>query len=211
MARPGRRIPPVTLYAGQEEIQTTFQKMSKAWICLHCGKEFSLLESMGQMQCDQHPGFLQEDGRWSCCGKRQFAARWSHNWPVQRMFSSRGPCQFELPYRQLPKVRGCQKCDHNTSDAPFTHKDAMAIGDLSALLPVINKEFPFHLRAGFDAGLLRRCATRSIVVPGNAVKVEYMDNMGETQNYVTGDGSAIPEGIELKAWDEDENRISSWH
>jgi len=127
------------------------------------------------------------------------------------MFSSRGPCQFELPYRQLPKVRGCQKCDHNTSDAPFTHKDAMAIGDLSALLPVINKEFPFHLRAGFDAGLLRRCATRSIVVPGNAVKVEYMDNMGETQNYVTGDGSAIPEGIELKAWDEDENRISSWH
>lgn len=219
MARPGTRIPPVTLYADKEEVQDAFKKMTRAWICLKCKKEFSLLESMGALTCHQHPGFLQENGRWSCCGRKQFQTRWSQNWPVQRMFSSlpqRSSCnphpQFQMPYEPLPDVRGCQPCDHNTSNAAFTHKDAMQISDLSALLPFLNKEFPFHLRNGFDNGVLRRCAAnRKIVVPEDAVKVVYMDNSGEKQEYKPlEDGPVVPYGMEMYAEDEDGKRIDSW-
>lgn len=219
MARPGTRIPPVTLYAEKAEVEDAFKRMTRAWICLKCKKEFSLLESMGALTCHQHPGFLQEDGRWSCCGQKQCQPRWSENWPVQRMFSSMPQRtsstpypKFKLPYEPLPKVRGCQPCDHNTSDAIYTHKDAMEISDLSALLPFLNKEFPFHLRKGFDEGVLRRCATRRIVVPPNAVKVIYMDNSGEKQEYTPDeDGPLVPYGIEMCAVDVNDQQIKIWH
>ena len=210
MARPGRRIPPVTLYADKEVVETAFHRMNRAWICLHCRKEFSLVGSMGQLQCFQHPGFVQEDGRWSCCGKKQYPARLSENWPVQRMYSSLDPNDPKLPYDPLPKVRGCQKCDHNTSDAPFTFKDTMAITDLAALLPAINKKFPFHLREGFENGTLRRCANRKIVVPPNAETVTYMDVHGEQQEYKPATDGPIPNGIEICATDDDENQILQW-
>lgn len=219
MARPGTRIQPVTLYAEKDEVEDAFKKMTRSWICLTCRKEFSLLESMGALTCHQHPGFLQEDGRWSCCGQKQVPARWSQNWPVQRMFSSMpqgSSCnphpQFQMPYQPCPKVRGCQPCDHNTSDAVFTHKDAMQISDLSALLPFLNKEFPFHLRQGFDEGVLRRCAKRKIVVPPNAAKVVYMDNSGEKQVYtIEEDGPLVPSGLEICAEDDAGNSIQIWH
>jgi hypothetical protein len=84
----------------------------------------------------------------------------------------------------------------------------MAITDLSALLPFLNKEFPFHLRKGFDEGVLRRCAKRRIVVPPNAVKVIYMGNSGEKQEYTT--GNPIPYGIEMSAVDNNGQQIKIW-
>ena len=210
MARPGQRIEAVTLYAETEQVQSAFNKLSRAWKCVHCQKAFNLMESMGQLQCLQHPGYVQEDGRWSCCGKKQYAARWSRTWEMQRVYSSHTTDQFRMPYNPLPKVPGCQPCDHNTSNAPFSHRDAMPIGDLSALLPAINKEFPFYLRKGFDEGVLRRCSTRSIVVPPNAAQVVYMDNSGKKQTY-TPEEDTIPEGIELSAVDENGTAIRLWH
>lgn len=211
MARPGHKLPAVTLYAEPDQVQTAFEKMTKAWICVECGREFDLLGSMGQLECYQHPGKLQEDGRWTCCGKYQNPVRWSQNWPVQRMFDSCGADRSKPPYQPVPSVRGCQKCDHNTSRAAFTHRDAMPITDLSALLPVINKEFPFYLRNGFDEGVLRRCAKRKIVVPSNAVKVVYMDNSGKRQTYTPETDGPVPEGIEISAQDEDGDAIEYWH
>lgn len=199
---------PVTLYADTEDIEDTFRQMTRPWICLHCGKEYSLLESMGMLECYQHPGHVQENGQWSCCGKQQYGARWSANWPIIRMYHDK--CH-PMPYQELPKVQGCQKCDHNTSDAPFTHKDAKEIGDLSALLPAMNKEFPFHLRQGFENGVLRRCARRSIVVPHDAAEVVYMDNTGETKKYDVTSDMPIPEGIEISACDAHGRGIAEWH
>lgn len=207
MARPGERLAPVTLYADKEDVENTFRQMTRPWICFHCGKEFSLLESMGMLECHQHPGFVQEDGRWSCCGKRQYGAKWARNWPITKMYNDQ--CH-PMPYQQLPKVRGCQKCDHNTSDAPYTHKDAKEIGDLSALLPAMNKEFPFHLRVGFENGVLRRCARRCIVVPRNAATVVYMNNSGEKVDYKVGSDTPVPEGIELLAVDSNGQVIEEW-
>jgi len=85
----------------------------------------------------------------------------------------------------------------------------MQISDLSALLPFLNKEFPFLLRKGFDEGVLRRCAKRRIVVPPDAEKVVYMDNDGEKQEYTAGD--PIPYGMEISAEDADGRGITLWH
>ena len=60
MARPGTRIPPVILYAEKAEVEDAFKKMTRAWICLKCKKEFMrLVGIMGALTCQQHPGFLQ--------------------------------------------------------------------------------------------------------------------------------------------------------
>jgi hypothetical protein len=75
----------------------------------------------------------------------------------------------------------------------------MPIADLSALLPFLNKEFPFHLRKGFDNGILRRCAKRRIRVPNLATNVKYMDNSGEIQEFEPENGTSIPEGMEISA------------
>ena len=204
MARPNERIPSVTLYAEKAEIQTAFDIAAKSWICHTCGKEFSLLESIGSLQCWQHPGYIQANGKWSCCGRKIYPARWSKERDITRMYDSK-QC-----YPTIPTVRGCQKCDHNTSDQPCTHKDAQPIAELSALLPVINKEYPFPLRTGFENGILRRCARRKIVVPARAVSVEYQDNDGIIQTYDIEEDDILPEGIELKAWDEHGTYIREW-
>ena len=178
MARPGSSLPPVTLYADQAEVQTAFKKATKPWICLHCKKSFSLLESMGSLQCEQHPGYVQENGVWSCCGQRLMPMRWSPNADVQRMYVGNG-C---VP--TVPLVRGCQKADHNTSNKTWNHKDIYEIANLSALLPFMNKEFPFQLRKGFDQGVLRRCARRPMHVPPYLdAKVTYLTNDGQEAEY----------------------------
>lgn len=205
MARPGNRLPAVTLYADKKEVETAFGMATKSWICLTCGQEFSLLESMGSLQCHQHPGVLQENGVWSCCGKSIYPPRWANSKVVTDMYDNKYECQYVCP-----KVKGCQKCDHNTSQSPYTHKDAQPIAELSALLPFLNKEFPFVLRTGFDDGLLRRCAVRRIVVPINAATVEYQDNYGNNQVYDVDEGGPIPQGIEIKAYDDLGNNIEKW-
>jgi len=178
MARPGSSIPPVTLYADQEQVQNAFRKATKPWICIQCGESFSLLESMGALACQQHPGYVQENGLWSCCGKPLHPMRWAPNADIQRMFVGNGCAPV------VPKVRGCQKADHNTSTKHWNHTDSYDITNLSALLPFMNKEFPFHLRNGFDQGSLRRCERRPLHVPPilNAV-VTYIDNDGQKQEY----------------------------
>jgi len=180
MARPGAYIPPVTLYADQQQVENAFRKATKPWICIHCRQSFTLLESMGSLACEQHPGYIQEDGRWSCCGQRLYPMRWAPNADIQRMHVGNGCPPV------VPKVRGCQKADHNTSNKPWNHKDASEIADLSALLPFMNKEFPFTLRKGFDTngGVLRRCAVRKIHVPPHlGATVTYLDNDGTEKTY----------------------------
>jgi len=204
MARPGNRLPSVTLYANQKEVKNAFDIATKSWICHTCNRQFSLLESMGVLNCWQHPGFVQEDGVWSCCGVKMNPARWVKNYPVLRMYDAGTHCR-----ETVVRVRGCQKCDHKTSDEPFTHKDAQPIAELSALLPFLNKEFPFILRSGFDDGLLRRCATRRIVVPQRAAEVEYQDDSGNVTTYDTNE-EEVPNGIEISAVDEEENEIRIW-
>jgi len=235
MARPGSSIPPVTLYADQEQVQTAFRKATKPWICIHCGDSFSLLESMGSLSCEQHPGYVQENGLWSCCGRPLHPMRWSPQADIQRMFVGNGCPPV------VPKVRGCQKADHNTSAKRWNHTDSYEITNLSALLPFMNKEFPFNLRNGFDQGSLRRCAKRPLHVPPilNAV-VTYINNNGQKQEYTVNyhkDGQQIrfidvnddeqiytptrddplppgiqqrPEGMEQSAVTEDGERILDW-
>lgn len=203
MASPGLRIPAVTLYADKEEVQTAFGIATKSHMCMTCGKEFSLLESMGALSCHQHPGYLQDDGKWSCCGRKMFKPRWSDQRPVIRMFDNK-----QCPY-VCPKVRGCQRCDHKTSDEPYTNKDAQPIAELSALLPFLDKEFPFALRKGFDQGVLRRCELRKIQVPHDASEVKYQDPDGQIVQYVP--PGPVPYGIEIEAIRPDGSKIHFWN
>ena len=222
MARPGCRLPTVTLYADKHEIKTAFDKATKTWLCLSCGEPFSLLYSMGSLECHQHPGYVQENGYWSCCGQHQLPARWAKNWPITRMYDSR----YRAP---IPKIKGCQKCDHNTSDQPFTHVDAQSIVDLSAILPFMNQEMPFTLRDGFDNGMLRRCECKPIVIPKNARLVKYMDIHGDIKMYnvdektrfiIDNEGKKqeeeqldnnVPRGIEIVVFDKYNNEIKQWY
>lgn len=209
MARPGTRIPAVTLYADKEEVETAFGMAIKSWICVTCGKEFSLLESMGALTCWQHPGFIQEDGRWSCCGQKILPSKWVQNQPILRMYDGKQEC-----YPTIPSIRGCQRCDHKTSRDCYTPKDKTGIADLSALLPFLNKEYPFVLRNGFKEGVLHRCAQRQIVVPLNASRIEYMTENGEVDEWDVpwGDlnGDDIPLGIEIRAETIDGIEIEKW-
>tara|TARA_B110000093_G_scaffold118607_1_gene127023 strand:+ start:92 stop:835 length:744 start_codon:yes stop_codon:yes gene_type:complete len=183
MARPGVRIPPVTLYSDQEEVESAFKKATKPWICYTCKRPYRLLEAMGSLECQQHPGFVQENGVWSCCGQKMYPVRWAENIDVQRLFVGKG-C-IDAP----PNVRGCQPCDHNTSNKPWDHTDATELASLSALLPFMNKEFPFVLRKGFDEtqGILRRCKVRELRCPPviDAVVTYLTNDGGEKEHVVT--------------------------
>lgn len=195
MARPGSSIPPVTLYADQEQVENAFKKATQPWICIHCGESFSLLESMGSLKCEQHPGYVQEDGLWSCCGQPLHPMRWAPNADIQRMFVGNGCPPV------VPKVRGCQKADHNTSTKHWNHKDSTEIANLSALLPFMNKEFPFHLRNGFDQGMLRRCARRTLHVPPVlGAKVTYLNNDGQEEEYIV---NYYEDGLHIRFLDND--------
>lgn len=210
MARPGTRIPAVTLYAEKEEIKSAFGIATKSWICASCRKEFSLLESLGDLGCWQHPGFIQEDGVWSCCGQKIFPSKWNHNQPILRMYDNKHEC-----YPTIPSVRGCQRCDHKTSGDSYTHKDTTPLSELSAILPFINKERPFIIRKGFKNGHLIRCDSRQIIVPKNAVKITYQNESGAMVEWDVPDDNPIqkediPFGIEHKAETIDGNNITIW-
>tara|TARA_B100000780_G_scaffold260459_1_gene212220 strand:- start:250 stop:738 length:489 start_codon:yes stop_codon:yes gene_type:complete len=125
--------------------------------------------------------------------------RWSPQADIQRMFVGNGCPPV------VPPVRGCQQADHNTSTKQWNHKDAYEIINLSALLPFMNKEFPFHLRNGFDQGLLRRCARRHLHVPSvlGAV-VTYIDNDGQKQEYTV---DYHKEGQQLRFIDADNEQV----
>lgn len=221
MARPGGRLPPVTLYADKEQVASAFKKATHPWICLNCGESYSLLESMGTLSCSQHPGYIQEDGKWSCCGIQIYPARYSPNNDMQRLYVGNGCAGV------VPKVRGCQRSDHNTSKHAWNHTDACEISNLAALLPFMNTEFPFQLRAGFDknSGVLRRCGSRLLHVPHElGAVVTYLNNNGQTETYTVeqftnnkGDLISygkqpvpLPNGMEQKAVTKEGKPISLW-
>ena len=208
MASPGIRLPPVTLYADKKEVESAFEMVNKTWMCHKCGEAYCLLDSMGTLSCWQHPGFVQENGKWSCCGKAILPARWSDNWPITRMYHDAGQC---FPYKPLPQQRGCQPCDHNTSDATFTPKDATAIGDLAALIPFFGRTNRLQGRAGFKDGKLWRCSPdRCIRCPPNATTVTYMNLDGNIAEYSPGDGGPLPQGLEISAEDDNGRAITTW-
>jgi hypothetical protein len=203
MSRPGVKITPVTLYSSRTEIKSSFDEASKSWICLTCGEEFNLLESMGNLGCFQHPGYIQNDERWSCCGQRIHSMRWLPSRDIQRMYVS----SF-VPHPT--KVKGCQACDHNTSGRAYTHKDQQSISSLSAILPFMNKEFPFILRKGFERGVLRRCETRQLHTPPIYNTVVYQDDEGNVKEYEKGSGPVPQTGMELSASTSDGKNVTCW-
>lgn len=211
MARPGQTIPPVTLYSTRSEIKSAFDEASKSWLCRTCGAEFNLLESMGNLECWQHPGYIQSDGRWSCCGKLLYPLRWLPCRDIQQMYT--GNC-----VQHPAKVKGCQRCDHNTSDRPYTHKDQQNISTISAILPFMNEEYPFVLRQGFDAGVLRRCAVRPLHLPANSpgATVHYIDDDGKPQETVVPQEAVVGDephnltGMETHAVTETGNSVKQW-
>lgn len=204
MSRPGHRIKPVTLYSSQQEIKSSFDQATKPWICRTCGEEFNLLESMGTLDCFQHPGYIQEDERWSCCGQRIHSMRWLPSRDIQRMYVS----NCFAP--SATKTKGCQACDHNTSDRPYMHKDQQSIASLSAILPFMNKEFPFVRRNGFDTGVLRRCAVRPLQIPPGCDKIIFQDNDGTIQERTTDEGYHGLMGMELAAYTINGTPINCW-
>ena len=205
MARPEQRIPSVTLYSTRNEIKSAFDEASKSWLCRTCGAEFNLLESMGSLECYQHPGFIQQDGKWSCCGKAIYPMRWLPCRDLQQMYVS------NRVYHPA-KVKGCQKCDHNTSERPYTHKDQQSISTISAILPFMNKEFPFVLRNGFDSGVLRRCAVRPLHIPSHhlGATVHYIDDDGNPQQTVVDQEHHNLTGMETQAVTKEGHQIKQW-
>jgi hypothetical protein len=176
-SRPDRRVVPLTLYSDRKEIKTYWENLTQMHLCVNCEKPFNLLKSMGNFQCTQHPGFLQENGIFSCCGQRESPLRFRNNRDVTGLFPAlddfgmiNGHCvrnRQPLPIRR----RGCQRCDCNTSNSSWTHSNRIHISELAPLIPFIRKEAEdsdgtrLVQRNGFDNGYIRRCEVQPLQIP----------------------------------------------
>ena len=167
--RPRLSFNPLTLYSDQREVKSYWGKLIEFHECTRCEKPFNLLTSMGTFGCTQHPGLMQENGTYSCCGQRDSPLRYINNIELVGMYPSNnnfgrmnGYCvrnQQPLPIRR----RGCQRCDCNTGNNPWKHSNRIHISELAPLIPFIRKEAEksngvrLVQRVGFDNGYIRRC------------------------------------------------------
>ena len=165
------RIPSLTLYSTKKEINTTWDMLAETHFCAKCGEDFNLLESMGTLTCSQHPGYLQKNGRYSCCGDRLPILRYVDNYDVTSLFhtsnrfsNNNGNCIKD--FQGLPPiVRGCQRCDHSTTTKKWTHESKKPLSELSAVVPHMFKHGTHLLqRPGFDDGDIRRCEKQKLKV-----------------------------------------------
>jgi hypothetical protein len=90
------------------------------------------------------------------------------------------------------------------------HQDQQSIASLSAILPFMNKEFPFVRRNGFDTGVLRRCAVRPLQIPHGWSKIIFQDNDGIIQERTTDEGHHGLMGMELAAYTSNGTPIIDW-
>ena len=165
------RIPSLTLYSTKKEINTTWDMLAETHFCVKCNEDFNLLKSMGTLTCSQHPGYMQDNGRFSCCGDRLPAMRYVDNYDVISMFSAPTRVIKQHGYnvsnlQELPQVaRGCQPCDHSTSLKIWTHGSKKPLSELSAVVPHMFKHGTHLLqRPGFDDGDVRRCEKQKLIV-----------------------------------------------
>lgn len=164
-------IPSLTLYSTKKEINTTWDMLSETHFCIKCGQPFNLLESMGTLTCSQHPGYLQENGTYSCCGDRLPILRYVDNYDVTSMFHTtnrvskhNGHCVRDFQ-ESPPIARGCQRCDHSTTRKKWTHGSKKPLSELSAVVPhMFNHGTHLLQRPGFDDGDLRRCEKEKLKV-----------------------------------------------
>ena len=154
MASSGVCPPRVGLYATNRDVTSAFAICNKPWLCAQCGNLFNVMGSIGKHQCRQHPGHVRDDGTWSCCGQQIFKMRWERHYDIQRMLAS---TIGKTPYKMPPRVLGCQPCDHNASDKPYTEKDDVKLDEIAGILTFIQQEGDISERAGFKNSTLRRC------------------------------------------------------
>jgi hypothetical protein len=166
-----QRLPFLTLYSTKKEINTTWDMLAETHFCAKCDQDFNLLESMGTLGCSQHPGYLQKNGRYSCCGDRLPILRYVDNYNVTSLFHISN--RFNningnriKDFQVLPPiVRGCQRCDHSTSTTEWTHGSKKPLSELSAVVPHMFKHGTHLLqRPGFDDGDIRRCEKQRLDV-----------------------------------------------
>jgi len=189
--RPNHNFGAITLYSEKNEIKSYWEKLSEVHVCANCDRHFNLLTSMGKLECTQHNGTIQEDGTYSCCGERELPLRFQNNIDVIGLFPS-GYCGringYNVRNKQpVPKKRrGCQKCDCNTSQTPWTHSNRIHISEMAPLIPHIRKDADENggtwmtQRVGFDDGYIRRCEVKTLQIPdGNWKKLKYESIEGQ--------------------------------
>tara|TARA_B110001452_G_scaffold172936_1_gene144916 strand:- start:914 stop:1411 length:498 start_codon:yes stop_codon:yes gene_type:complete len=148
---------------------------------------------MGTFGCTQHPGVMQENGRYSCCGRREAPMRFQ-NTRVNGIFPSHNDFGRRNGYivRNAQPLRikrpGCQQCDCSTSKSTWKHANRIHISELAPLIPHIrqdadnNNGYWLTQRIGFDDGYIRRCEVQKLLKPaGNWVHILYETVEGETK------------------------------
>jgi len=190
MSNPSQYLSTLTLYSTKQEIKTVWDELSATRRCLTCDQQYNLLESMGTHSCSQHPGYLQKNGVYSCCGQTQHILSYHDNYRLTSMFTSSNTSKPGIPdYQEIPSlISGCQKCDHNTSSIPWSHTDRKPIQELSAVIPIMFKHGTHLLqRNGFDqrGGVLRRCEVLALPLTHERVlrkpwdQISYLDEQGK--------------------------------
>lgn len=197
--RPNRRLNPLTLYSTKQEIRTYYQSLTQVHLCINCDRDFDLLTSMGKLECTQHPGYLQTNGRYSCCGLRETPLRYRKNIDITGLYPAYNDFGYLNGYcvrnkQPIPtRRRGCQKCDCSTSSKPWKHKDRVHISELAPLIPIINNEMETNKntkllqREGFDNGYLRRC---------EIIKLQKPAVIWDMMRYESIEGKEIMQGVQ---------------
>lgn len=189
--RPDHRFHPLTLYSTKTEVKSYWQKLSEVHVCTNCDKPFNLLRSMGNFNCSQHPGVMQKDGTYSCCGRREAPMRFQNTringiFPSHNDFGRRNGYIVRNAQPLRIKRPGCQKCDCTTGTNAWKHANRIHISELAPLIPHIrqdadnNNGYWLTQRIGFDDGYVRRCEVQKLLKPeGNWEYIEYETVEGE--------------------------------
>lgn len=114
--------------------------------CQRCKKTFSGLSNVGMHKCKYHPGIIDGNDRWTCCGARRVGVTnpYVHNMIWKRANQSY-PLLVDL------SGGGCTPCDHYHPDNPV--KMPVKLSNPSVITLLGELDPPFDERPGYNTEL----------------------------------------------------------
>ena len=148
----------ISMYAEVHEIKEAVQQITKIYICQRCNTPFTISNSLGCLQCFQHPGKLELQTnltkKWSCCGKLQPQIRYNNNQNIYSLYQ----CNTgTVPFQPPPPSQGCTPADHTNLRRPYVKNDNInSIASIAGIIPQLNSDQRITERKGFDHGEILR-------------------------------------------------------
>ena len=145
----------ISLNAETEDIKNAVEQINKFYRCIHCKKAFTISNSLGCLECFQHPGTLEikidkngeSRNQWSCCKKWQPNIPYNNNYQLYSLYNTNIATP---PFQPPTEIQGCQKADHNMSSNPYKEDDNIQnIIHIAGIIPALNSVKHLENRPGF--------------------------------------------------------------